>query len=364
VPRIDARDVPGNPLKKLHAPESLRKIVPGLANPKYAKDDLRARLTLVGPVATIAEDSDRSALVRMRSDDVELTIDRRPPGGVWMGAGVVRLSVDQMARADVEKDGSHRNLMVRPTGDSIVRPRREGTYAIVGDRIDAQRAATLVKIGWDNWVRGEGPFSGPLKDFAVPGTALRVEEFDSRGPSSGVTDGLLVARFAVADTTLENRSDVPVTYRVRDNKNGLWGGPFVLPPGGVHTYRVPNALHFEQLDANRRTGAPRTLDAGGCYRFRVVEGDRLPTLDGGTIEATERTNGSATTGAVRSLRTGRLVGGMISPRSRTPRGGRPFVPPAAPSVRSVPGLAPRGRNRVTPFAGTAPAIPLQSRARN
>lgn len=56
VPRIDARDVPGNPLRELHQRANLVRIVPGLDDPQFADHELRARLTLAGPLSAIATD--------------------------------------------------------------------------------------------------------------------------------------------------------------------------------------------------------------------------------------------------------------------------------------------------------------------
>ncbi|MFH5803050.1 hypothetical protein [Alienimonas sp. DA493] len=283
VPRIDARDVPGNPLASLHQRENLLRIVPGLNRPEYADHELRARLTLVGPIAAIGGDSRENALVRMESDAVELTIDHRPDGGdrdggAWQRAGVVRLALRQPIRATVRRNGSYRNFLAVAEGEDAGIAALDAR-ALVGDRIDGDLAARLVREGWDNWLDDEGPFSGPLQDFDVPGAALRIEELNSRGPASGATDGLVIAEFIVPDTTLENRSELTLTYRVREEPNGPWGGPFTLAPGEIHTYKVREPLRFEQLGAASTVEATRTLEVGQAYQFHVPVGAVYPTLD-------------------------------------------------------------------------------------
>ncbi|QDT18083.1 Alpha/beta hydrolase family protein [Alienimonas californiensis] len=279
VPRIDARDVPGNPLARLHERENLIRIVPGLSRPEYADDELRARLTLVGPMSAIAQDSRENALVRMESDAVELTIDHLPANGDWQRAGVVRLALRQPIRAAVRKNGSYRNFLALAEGEAA-RIAALDAQPVIGDRVDGDLAATLVGEGWDNWLDDEGPFSGPLQDFDLPGAALRIEELNSRGPATGATDGLVIAEFTVPDTALENRSELTLTYRVREEPNGAWGGPFTLAPGETHTYKVREPLRFEQIGVAPDGGdGARTLEVGKTYQFHVPVGAVYPTLD-------------------------------------------------------------------------------------
>ncbi|WP_171185324.1 alpha/beta hydrolase-fold protein [Alienimonas chondri] len=281
VPRIDARDVPGNPLETLHQRENLLRIVPGLSAPEYAADELRARLTLVGPMSAIASDSDENASVRMESDDVELTVDHLPPDGDWQRAAVVRLSLRQPVSAAVRKNGAYRNFIaVADLERTVITPLE--AMPVVGDRVDANLAAELVLEGWNRWLIDEGPFSGPLQDFDLPGASLRIEEFASRSPSTGVSGGLLLARFTVPDTSLENRSDLPLTYRIRAEPNGPWGGPFTLVPGDTHTYKTREVLRFEQVGAAPGVATRRTLEIGQCYHYHLPVGALYPVLDSGT----------------------------------------------------------------------------------
>ena len=284
VPRIDARDVPGDPLRELHRRENLVRIVPGLDDPEFADHELRARLTLVGPVEATAFDSDRNALVRMDSDAVEMTIDHlppegdRPPGEDWRRAAVLRLSLRQPIRASIRKNGAYRNFVAVAEGEEAnIAP--VSARAEVGETVDEELAASLLGEGWDNWLDEEGPFSGPLQDFELPGASLRIEEFATRAPAPGARGGVLLARFMVPDTSLENRSEFALTYRVRAEPGGPWGGPFTLAPGETHTYKVRDALRFEQVGAAPGAGAATRLEVGASYQYRVPVGAVFPTLD-------------------------------------------------------------------------------------
>ena len=275
VPRIDARDVPGDPLRELYNEDVLERILPALAREEYEDHELRARLTLTGPLSAVAQRSDVSAILDLRSDDVELTVDHRPPDAErWLPAGAVQLRLGQVVEAVVVADGALRDLRAEAIGPARIEALNARSF--VGGDVDAELAADKVRVGWENWLAGEGPFSGPLKDFPVPGTALRVEEFNTIDPSAGVTGGLLIARFAVPDTTLENRSELPLTYRVRAAPGGPWSAPRTVDPGCTHTYRVRRPLRFRQTTPEGEPVDECPLYVGGTYRFRAPDGARVP----------------------------------------------------------------------------------------
>ncbi|MEM9702020.1 MAG: hypothetical protein AAF907_06215, partial [Planctomycetota bacterium] len=279
VPRIDARDVPGDPLARLHQRETLMKIVPGLRNPRFDKDELRARLTLAGPLSAAAANSDLNAMVLIESEDVEMTVDRRPPGGTWERAATLRFSLRQPVRARIKIDGAYRNFVAVAEGDEA-NIRAVAALPVVGDQVDVDLAAELLSEGWDLWLEEEGPFSGPLDDFELPGAALRIEAFASRAPAPGDQGGLLLAKFKVPDTTVENRSALPLTYRIQE-PNGPWGGPFTLGPGETHTYKTRGTLRLQQIGPPAGAAISRTLEPGHCYHFHVPVGAVVPKLDRG-----------------------------------------------------------------------------------
>ena len=278
VPRIDARDVPGDPLRELYDEGVLERILPALAREEYEDHELRARLTLAGPLSAVAQRSDVSAILDLRSDDVELTVDHRPPDAEqWLPAGVVQLRLGQVVEAVVVADGALRDLRAEAIGPARIEALNARSF--VGGDVDADLAAEKVRVGWENWLAGEGPFSGPLKDFPVPGTALRVKEFNTLDPSAGVTGGLLIARFAVPDTTLENRSELPLTYRLQAVPGGPWSVPLTVDPGCTHTYRVRKPLRFRQTTPDGEPVDECPLHVGGTYRFRAPDGARVPVRD-------------------------------------------------------------------------------------
>ena len=278
LPRIDARDVPGDPLRALTRRDALERILPGLA--ASPDDEVRARLTLTGPVGAAAADGNPdAAVVDLFTDAVELTIDRRPAGeprvapADWEPAARVRLGMRQAVLAAVKKEGEERTLDARPAGRVRIVPLAAAAKG--GGAVDAALAARLVAAGWDRWIAGEGPFAGPLKDLTVLGTTLRVEGLTARRTVPGAA-GVLVGRFAVPGTTLENRTGSPLEYRVRSAGGGPWGGPFTLAPGATHTYAGGAGLRFRQIAPPPAgaavAGEARTLEAGAVYAFRPAAG--------------------------------------------------------------------------------------------
>ena len=282
LPKIDTRDVPGDPLRELGRRATLVRVVPGLA--AFPEDELRARLTLTGPVlARSTNDDPAAATLDLFTEGVELTIDRRPPEagyGVepWRTAATVRLGVRQRVRIAVRKTGGSRALDARAAGGSLVRPLSAETGEGVDGPVDAALAASLVGVGWDRWVAGEGPFAGPLEDLDVLGAKLRAEGLTATRPAGGPPGGVLIGRFAVPETTLQNRSASALTYRVRNDAGGPWGGPFTLAPGATHSYRAGGLLRFEQLKPAPREVTARPLPAGTTFAFRPSVGGAAPVL--------------------------------------------------------------------------------------
>ena len=262
LPRIDVRDVPGNPLRELSRRDTLTAIVPELAtNPGEA---VRARIGLAGPIAAAVSDRppihERAELV-LATDDLALSIDRRA-GGRWETVADLRFTLRQGVSVAIGVRGATRTLIAGPAGRAEVEP--AGVRAD-GD-VDADLAARLTADGWDRWVAGEGPFGGVLDDLPVLGTPLRAE-------SVTATDNAVVARFGVPGTVLENRSEFPLTYRVR-SPAGVWGGPFTLAPGVSHTYDARGPMRFEPSGTARETLKlpTRSLPAGSVHAFRLPPG--------------------------------------------------------------------------------------------
>ena len=83
----------------------------------------------------------------------------------------------------------------------------------------------------------------------------------------------VVVRFGVPGTVLENRSVVPLTYRVK-GEHGPWGGPFTLPPGESHTYDARGPLRFEPAAENGLRLSGKLLAVGSVHALQ-------PPRDGG-----------------------------------------------------------------------------------
>ena len=265
LPRIDVRDVPGDPLRELARPASLAAIVPELA--RDPGEEVRARIGLAGPIAAAAAgrpgNRERAELV-LTTDDLAVSIDRRVRGD-WERVADLRFTLRQGIVIFIAADGSDRALAAGPAGRAEVEPAGvESPY-----EVDADLAARLVADGWDRWVEGEGPFGGTLEDIPVLGTRLRAESLTTTGRA-------VVARFGIPGTVLENRSVFPLTYRVKAG-DGPWGGPFTLAPGVSHTYDARGPLRFEPAGTGLNLSA-RALPPGSVHAFRPPPGGGPPAL--------------------------------------------------------------------------------------
>lgn len=243
----------------------------------------RARIKLLAPVSLLPVDSDtllRSGAklidarqaVEVRVPRLQIAVDIRtsPDQKTWSPCAEFDLRIAQRLQIQLDKsDFSSRKISADRLGDLRISAvaRFCDSYEPVQSSLDSARVVTIFRRGWDAHA------DQILQSRTVPELAFGSAKF--RAADVEFTGSYLMTRFLTARTRIVNKSSEPLNYELR-GPHSEWGGPYTLPPGESHEFRVPYDLTFRQKLGEAEEVF--TLPAGSSSNYRAMTEGQRPRL--------------------------------------------------------------------------------------
>lgn len=265
--QLDLSDIPEPLFAKLADTETLKEIIPDLA--QYG-DALRTQSTVRVLQPIVVSDSDSSPGedghkpfdVRLPKVSIDVKIKSSDQSTKWQPCATFELTLTEQMNVSLKKP-AHDLRVVSLEWLNATQVKGTGQFAESYDARDktlhADRFLELFKQAWAKYFEDLKNLSSEAPDLPVGNSKFRLADLKWSPAAIDVT-------YRLSRIKLTNLSDEPFTYQTKA-PTSAWGEPLTLKPGNSHEFEIPYPLTYRR---NLPTGAEvYTLPVGSHSEFRV-----------------------------------------------------------------------------------------------
>lgn len=264
---LDLLDIPEAQFKTLADKDTLREIIPDLA--QYG-DSLRVRSTLrvlrplnVSDSKQPDAKSDQPTLeFQLPLVQVAVSIKKDNEETKWQPCAVFDLTLAEQIRTELQKP-THEHRVVALDWLKTSTVTGTGKFADGYEAKDktllADKYVEKFRDAWKAYFSDIQATSADIPDFAIGMSKLRLNEVKWESPVLDVT-------YRLARIKLSNLTNEPFTYQTKA-PTSAWGEQLTLKPGADHEFEIPYPLTYRRVTS---TGTEvYTLPVGSHSEFRV-----------------------------------------------------------------------------------------------